>query len=194
MQKIYLIALCCCIGLGSLSAQKASDIFQGYLVTKTNFHLTGYIGDLAIDDRGTLVQFVNDFGTPYNIYPALVKGFVFYEGPMRQAYESKFYRNHWMFLSVEFSGKNVSLLRTPEKQSAYSRSINREVKRYWIETPTLGVIPIPRLGFRRYMRRVIADVSPDLAKKIGKPGYRFKNLYNIMAEFDAESGRDKRRL
>jgi hypothetical protein len=180
--------------LFGFAAQAQTDVYQGYLVTKNNFRLTGYIGSMDIDERGTQIKFVNDFGTPYKIYPALIKGFVYYQGPMMQAYESKFYRNHWMFLSVEYAGENVRLLKTPDKQNIYSRSINREVKRYWLETPTLGVIPIPRLGFRRYMRKIIGDVSPELAQKIGKKGYRFKNLYEIMAAFDAESGRDKRRL
>jgi len=177
-----------------MNGQSQTDIYEGYLVTKNNYRLTGYIGSIDIDDRGTQIRFVNDFGTPYKIYPALIKGFVFYQGPMMQAYESKYYRNHWMFLSVEYSGENVRLLRTPDKQSAYSRSINREVKRYWLETPGLGVVPIPRIGFRRYMRKIISEVSPELARQIGKSGYRFKNLYDIMAAFDSESGQDKRRL
>ena len=36
--------------------------------------------------------------------------------------------------------------------------------------------------------------NPGLAKRIGKRGYRYRDLINIVAEYNVTSGRKRRRL
>ena len=104
---LFVIGILC----GTLSAQN-SEALTGYIVTKNNYHLTGAIGLIEHTQYGSMVEFINDFGTPYFLHPALIRGFVFFEGPAISAYESKYYRNTWMFLRLQYSGENISLLQT----------------------------------------------------------------------------------
>ena len=173
---------------------------SGYIVTKNHFHLTGSIGLIEHTQYGSMVEFINDFGTPYFLHPALIRGFVFFEGPAVNAYESKYYRDHWMFLRLQFSGDNISLLQTPETLTKYEwyngrlTTRSKHVVQYWVELPGRRIIPLKKLGFRNQMRRLVADAAPNLARKIGRKGYRFPDLYTILAEYDRECAKGKRRL
>lgn len=189
------LLLCC----GLLCAQTPVTP-AGYIVTKDDHHLTGSIGTIEHNSGGSLVEFINDFGTPYVLHPALIKGFVFFEGPVVNAYESKFYQSKWMYLRLIYAGNNISLLQTPENFIKYEweggQIIARErrIQQYWVELPGDRIVPLQRLGFRRQMRKLCGDAAPQLADKIGQPGYRFKNLYSILSEYDQESAKGKRRL
>lgn len=184
----------------SLSWAQSPDALTGYIVTKNNYHLTGSIGIIEHSHVGSMVEFINDFGTPYYLHPALIKGFVFYEGPAMRAYESKYYRNHWMYLQVQYSSENVSLLQTPETLIKYEwvngqvAAREKRITQYWVELSGDRIQPLKRLGFRWQMRRLVEENAPRLARKIGKRGYRFKDLYNILEEYDRECAKGKRRL
>lgn len=179
---------------------QSPDALTGYIVTKNNHHLTGAIGLIEHTEYGSMVEFINDFGTPYFLHPALIKGFVFRQGPATTAYESKYYRNRWMFLRLQFAGNNISLLQTPETMVKYEWVNGRVVSRskrvvqYWVELPGDRIVPLKRLGFRRQMKRLMSDSAPKLVRKLGQKGYRFQDLYTILEEYDKECAKGKRRL
>ena len=176
------------------------DYPKGYIHTKNNYHLTGSIGRVDHSAVGSMVLFVNDFGTPYYLHPALIKGFVFYEGPALIAYESKFWKDRWMFLSVQYVGKNIKLLQTPKKLTEFSLTTTSKshkegkLNEYWLELPSQDILPVKKWGFRWKMKKLIKEISPSLASKIGKKGYRFKNLYTILGEYDKELSKGKKNL
>lgn len=183
----------------TLGAQNTNAL-TGYIVTKNNYHLTGAIGLIEHTQYGSMVEFINDFGTPYFLHPALIKGFVFFEGPAVTAYESKYYRNSWMYLRLLYAGDNISLLQTPETIVKYEWfngeliTHDRKIVQYWVDLPGDRILPLKKLGFRRQMKRLMSDNAPKLSRLIGKKGYRFKDLYTILEAYDKECAKGKRRL
>lgn len=172
----------------------------GYIVTLSNMELTGAIGEIDHSFGGTMVEYVNDFGTPYYLHPALIRGFVYHKGVEIYAYESKYWDEHWYFLRVQYAGDNISLLQTPE----YVQQIEivegriehseRKIVQYWIEFSNGYIQPLKRVGFRWQMKRLMRESAPGLARKIGRKGYRYKNLYTVLREYDEELARRKKRL
>lgn len=196
----YIYSIIFLFSISFVTVAQNEDYPKGYIQTKNNYHLTGSIGQVDHSGTGSMVLFVNDFGTPYQIHPALIKGFVFYEGPGLQAYESKLWKGKWMFLSVQYVGKNIKLLQTPKKLTEFTPAPNEQthdqkrLNEYWLELPNQDILPIKRWGFRWKMKNLIKEVSPSLASKIGKKGYRFKNLYSILDEYDKKWAKGKRNL
>ena len=199
MRSFYLNVFFLLVFLSALHAQRQQPL-QGYIVTKNQYHLTGYIGQIDHSQYGTMVEFINDFGTPYVLHPALIRGFVFFGGPAIHAYESKLWRSNWLFLRVLYAGDNVRLLQTPELQTDFvvidgqMVAQRKKVKQFWVEVAGSRIMPLKRGGFRNQMKSLVADVSPQLAQKIGRPGYRFQDLFKILAEYDQECIKGKRRL
>lgn len=182
------------------ASPRGADLRQGYIITKSNHHLTGYIGHITHTPYGSRVEFVNDFGTPYSLHPALIKGFVYLEGPALRHFESKVWRRQWLFLQVVYPGAEVRLLQSPESITTYELREGRltsdtwEKTQYWLDLPNRRLTPIRRWGFRRDMRRLVEDVSPSLAEKIGRRGYRFRDLAKIIEEYDRILRQGTRRL
>ncbi|NJL75787.1 MAG: hypothetical protein HC892_12960 [Saprospiraceae bacterium] len=50
----------------------------GYIITLDGKRLTGQIGDVSYSNIISNVEFVNDFGTPYQLRAELIRGFVFF--------------------------------------------------------------------------------------------------------------------
>ncbi|MEL7427534.1 MAG: hypothetical protein AAFN81_31375, partial [Bacteroidota bacterium] len=73
-------------------------------------------------------------------------------------------------------------------------SRSRKITQYWVEISGNRIQPLRRFGFRWQMRRLMEEKAPRLARKIGKRGYRFKDLYSILEEYDRECAKGKRRL
>lgn len=173
---------------------------RGYIVTKNNRQLTGYIGQIVPTQRGLAVEYTNDFGTHYELHPLLIRGFVFFEGPAVYAYESKHWRGRWMYLLLRFGGRNIKLFQSPGLSAQYQQvngewTVVREAAaQYWIEVGEEGISPIRRINFRHQMRELTQEVAPQLSKKIGQRGYRFNDLINILAEYDKEAAKKKRQL
>lgn len=173
---------------------------RGYIVTKNNRQLTGYIGQIIPTQRGLAVEYTNDFGTLYELHPLLIRGFVFFEGPAVYAYESKQWRGTWMYLLLRFGGRNIKLFQSPALTAQFRQVdgqwtvVREEATQYWIEVGEEGISPVRRAQFRRQMRELTRDAAPQLSKKIGQRGYRFDDLINILAEYDKEAAKKKRQL
>lgn len=165
---------------------------RGYVVTKNGIHLTGSIGDIYHSNLASEVLFTNDLGTTYSYRPELISGFVFEKNAMMVTYESKFDRKKWAFFEVVEKGAGMNLYRTPEEKTqivleqAEMKSYPYRSEEYWVEVKGRLPIQINRFNFRKKMRRLLNNIVPELAKKIGKPGYRYKNLVNIVQECNTQ--------
>jgi hypothetical protein len=193
MKKLYFIILSLILFSQVLSA----DVFRGYIVTKSGTHLMGYIGHIMHSNYRCDVVFINDFGTPYRIHPALIRGFVFKKGNEIAVYESKFDRRNWMFLKVLYKGEGMSLYKAPEERTQMALIGGRlqttivRSHEYWMELKGRQLMRIKRPGYKDRFRKLIEKHAPDLAEKIGQKGYKFKDIMKIVEEFNLEYSKGK---
>ncbi|MEO0732934.1 MAG: hypothetical protein AAFZ52_08870 [Bacteroidota bacterium] len=195
MRYVYTIGLAVALAC-SLSAES----FRGFLLTKDNYQLTGYFNLIEYSPTGNFIVFTNDFGDVYDIHPMLVKGFGFSTEGTNFRYVSRFHEGQWFFLREEMAGRALRLYRLPDGND---RWVDDRVLRLFSTQPPrfyIGydggkkLLAVPRAGFKRNLRDFFAEASPELASKIGKKGYRYKDIYAIVGEFNELSGRARRRL
>lgn len=197
MKKCYALFLCI---LGVSITLSGTDFFRGYIVTKNGKRLTGYIGGIQHTPDESTVVFVNDFGTPYNISPELIRGFVMQKKENYIAYESKFDRQRWLFLRVIYKGDGMSLYKAPELRHQFSvngaglQTNTYYAHEYWLEIRGRLPFQLKRWGFKKQMRRLLRKRAPTLASRIGSPGYRFRDLEKIVKEFNDEYQRTQYQL
>ncbi|MDX1666885.1 MAG: hypothetical protein R3350_06640 [Saprospiraceae bacterium] len=186
MRKLYLL----CLLIVFTTVSSYSRISSGYIITKSGTRLTGFIGDLYFSDHKSEVVFINDFGTPYSFSPRLIDGFVFQNGSELVVYESKYARQNWMFLKIIAKGKGINLYQSPEEKvdmlvrGGQMVVQTRSHREFWVENRGRNPQKVKRLGFRKQMRRLLKERAPKLAKKIGSPGYKYRNLEKIIEEYN----------
>lgn len=176
-----------------------AEAYRGFLHTKDDIRLTGYINFIQYRSNGLVIQFTNDFGDEYIIEPNRVAGFGFAtdgEGVLR--YVSRFHRGQWLFLRVVESGRRLDLLRVPDNNRNWvdgtSYRYNGDpLPMFWLEGRNQFIMPVYRGGFRRTMRELLAD-APQVAEKIGSRGYRYRNLPDIIKEYNQRARRASRQL
>ncbi|MCB9266168.1 MAG: hypothetical protein H6558_14150, partial [Lewinellaceae bacterium] len=88
---------------------------RGYIVTKNGKRLTGYIGEVFHSQFRSVVVFINDFGSTYNIEAERIRGFVFFDNEGYTAFESKNFRGRWYFLRILEKGVALNLYQSPEE-------------------------------------------------------------------------------
>ena len=181
-----------------LSATLSAESLRGFLLTKDNHQLTGYFNFLEYSPTGNYIVFTNDFGDVYNILPQFVKGFGFTEDGETFRFISRFNNGQWFFLHEDTPGRTLSLYRLPDGSQSW---VDDRMLRLFTTPPPQyyfvfndKIAPIPRAGFKRVLREFFAEASPGLAAKIGKRGYRYRNLREIVVEFNETRGRQRRRL
>lgn len=162
--------------------------WRGYLVSKNDVILTGYIGPLVHQSRTSVVTFINDFGDVYEIEAERIRGFGFYDEDELIAYESCQVTNRWRFLQILVRGKvwdlygmteNIAVNVWPPPQPKAMQPIS-----YWISSEGKRFIKIGPLGFRRKIRRLLGQNAPALADKIGQRGYRFRDMAKIVEAYN----------
>lgn len=167
---------------------------KGYIVTKDGVHLTGEIGEIFYSELLSTVIFINDFGTPYRLYPQLISGFVFKQEEGLTRYESKYKDGAWCFLKVVEKGRILSLYKTHEEKTEFAdgalESFGRtyKVNEYWLQYRQERPVQISRFNFRRTMRKKLW-LYPAISRKVGKPGYRFKNIQTLVQEVNQQGRR-----
>lgn len=182
------------------SAFLQAETYQGYLITKNNIHLTGFFSTIDHNEGGSNVAFINDFGDVYSIHPALVQGFAFRKGEDTHLYVSRREKRRWVFLRLIYKGDFVSLMQAPENRTdsflTPSGVENRTVRfrEYWVETPNRTAFPVRRVGFRKEMRKFCERGAPRLAEKIGKAGFRYRNIREIIEAYELERRKRKRKI
>ena len=187
MRKLYLCLLFLCI-----STQAFADLYRGYIITLNGYHLTGQIGEIYLSDNQKRVVFINDFGTPYMISPRLIAGFSFRDGEEFVTFQSTIIQKKWAFLKVVSQGEGIKLLRTPEKETqiiADAYGLSTQVTRsnaYYLQLRRRKPIKVKRVGFKKQMTILLGKRAPDLVDKLGKKGYRYKDLQEIAKEYEEE--------
>lgn len=190
MKQVYAILLAMLFAAAGL----CTDPVRGYIVTKNRKRLTGYIGEVYHSQFRSIVVFINDFGSVYNIEAERIRGFVLAGEEGYTAYESKNYRGRWYFLRILEKGASLNLYQSPEEQ--YSIRFNngileastRTVTEFWVEAREWKKpVRVTRFNFRRKMRRLFHKLNaPDYRDKIGEDGYRFANLPGIIREYNRD--------
>ena len=164
-----------------------AEAYRGFLHTKDDIHLTGYINFIQYRSNGLVIQFTNDFGDEYIIEPNRVAGFGFSaDGDEVLRYVSRYHRGQWLFLRVVERGRKLDLYRVPDNNrrwvdGATYRYLGDPLPMFWVEGRGRLMAPVYRGGFRRFMREMLAD-APTVAEKIGSRGYRYRNLPEIKSK------------
>lgn len=183
--------------LGCLLCGWSAD-FKGYLITKNNYHLTGFINSVSVTPFGLSVQFTNDFGNRYDIHPALVRGFAFQDGSNVKVYVSHFYEGHWLFLETVYEGEVLSLFQAPDLEEKWVNGAIRQpttfiMERFWLKRRQREIYPINRFGFRKQMRRLLGDNARALQDELGKQNFRYRDLLDIVKSYNERYHRSKQR-
>lgn len=167
----------------------ASNPGKDFLITLDGSKLTGFIKTIAIKQKKTQISFENDLGTTYTIDASTIFGFAFEEAGEMSLYESKFLNGEWQFLKVEKRGEAVSLYKSSERQlqySGYRKSptvVQEKNPQIWLQFKGEQPFRIYRITFRGVLRRKMKSY-PDLAKMIGKRGFRYRNLSMIVDSYN----------
>ncbi|MCB0587439.1 MAG: hypothetical protein KDD06_19250 [Phaeodactylibacter sp.] len=175
---------------------------RGYIVTKNGKRLTGYIGEVYHSQFRSIVVFINDFGSTYNIEAERIRGFVFFDNEGYTAFESKNFRGRWYFLRILEKGVALNLYQSPEEQynirfdNGVLQASIHNVTEFWIESRARKrPVRLNRLNFRRKMRRLFRKIdAPDYRDKIGAEGYHFRDLADIVREYNREQSLNKREI
>ncbi|OAV42593.1 hypothetical protein [Lewinella sp. 4G2] len=184
----------------SLSITVSAEAYRGFLLTKDDYHLTGYFNLIEYSPTGNYITFTNDFGDVYAISPQLVKGFGFSEGDQTVRFISRYHEGQWFFLREVVPGRVLSLFSMPNGNDRYVddtmlRLFTNPPAPFWFEYGKGNLMPINRVGYKKTLRTFFTETNPGLAKRIGKKGYRYRDLHNIVAEYNVTTaGRKRRRL
>jgi len=187
-----LFALC-------LAGTVRAEALRGFLLTKDNYQLTGYFNVLEYAPTGNLITFTNDFGDVYSIHPMLVKGFGFNVEGTSFRFVSRFHEGQWFFLSEVVPGRSLSLYRLPDSSNNWVddsmlQLFSTPPPTYYFLYGKNKILPIPRSSFRRTLRGFFEEAAPSLAEKIGKRGFRYRNLGEIVTRFNELKSGARRRL
>ena len=182
MKKFYFIIL----GLFIFCSSTFAEDFKGYIITHSGIRLTGKISTIFHSDFGSELTFINDFGTSYQLHPALIRGFAFKkEEDKNILFESRYTKGKWVFLEVIYRGEDMSLYKAPEEKVSVAHGLTTiRLEEYWVDVPGGNMTPLTRFRYKRRFRRLVKKTEPALAKKIGKAGYKFNNLVRIIEEFN----------
>jgi len=196
MKHRYLFVLAIVFCISSLSAES----FRGFLLTKDNYFLTGYINRIEYALTGVVIEFTNDFGDQYSIYPNLVNGFGFTKDGETFRYVSRYHEGRWLFLRALSTEGRLHLYRIPDGtkrwvDDSFLSLLPDQLPTYWLQfRGQVAFYPVRRSGFKRNLRALLADRAPALAAKIGSKGHRFRDLPKIVAAFNEQAKRSRKRL
>ena len=158
---------------------------KDFLITLDGTKLTGKIKHVTLKKGGSHIYFENDFGDTYNVYAATIYGFAFKEEGDMSLYESKQLNGVWRFLKVEKRGEALSLYKSSERQLQFTNTnespivVEEKNPQVWLQFKGEEPFKVYHLSYRRILRNKMASF-PDLAKRIGKRGFRYNNLSMIV--------------
>ena len=144
---------------------------------------------MSFSKSKTQIQFENDFGNTLIIHPATIYGFVFDDNGETSFYESKNLDGDWRFLKVEKRGQALSLYKSSERQLQFTNSnesplvVEEKTPQIWLQFAGEQPFKIYRLSYKRVLRKKM-ESFPDLAKRIGKRGFRFDDLSMIVGLYN----------
>jgi hypothetical protein len=166
--------------------------WRGYIVSKNDVPLSGYIASVEHSGKTSKVTFINDFGTLYEVPAQLIKGFAYRSGDNMVYFETKRVGNRWRFLQIVAKNQPMELyqlnaetrLYTYESMLSLPQDPSDSTIAYWLKPEGQRLFKVNRWGFRKKMRRLLSPKAPELADKIGQKGYRFSNVPKIIREYN----------
>lgn len=190
MKLCYTLSLSLLLLLASAPLLKAeippAGIFRGYILTHNNMALTGHLGGLGLSGSRVYVQFINDFGTLYQLWPQMIRGFAYEDANGMVLFESWKDKKYWRFLQVLQKGSAMSLYFEPALINDYSilgQKVIETVPLYYIEING-RLERISPTNFRKKLSRIMMQRAPELAGRIGSPGYKFRDLQQIVQSYN----------
>ncbi len=170
-------------------ALAASNPGKDFLITLDGSKLTGVIRTITFKKKKTQISFVNDLGTKYMVDASTISGFSYEEEGEISIYESKFLNGEWQFLRVEKKGQALTWYTSAERQLQFSGFnedpivVQENKQQIWLQFEGEQPFRVYRFSFRGVMRKKMKDY-PALAKRIGKRGFRYKNLPLIVDSYN----------
>jgi hypothetical protein len=168
--------------------------YRGFLIAKDGEQITGFIGGISPEGRMGKILFINDFGNLYIIEANQIRGFVYQNEDRVYVFESIRDEKSWKFLQMIFSGKEARLYKVPASESrswGYGTGLSFSAQapspgkgKFYIQLKDRPVRRITPFRFKKRMKKLLGTRAPELAEKLGSPGYRFKNLESIVRELD----------
>ncbi len=162
---------------------------EGFIVTLDGIHLTGKIGKIFYTNYNNEVIYTNDFGNEYRIDARRISGFAIMEGSALVRYKTQYQEGLWYFLKVVHLDEELNLYRNPDRNDVIIRNslFNSEQhflpNGYWLEFKGQAPFSVYRMGFKKLMKEKLAQY-PELAKKIGKRGFRYSNIEHIVKTYN----------
>jgi len=156
-----------------------------FLTTLNGSNITGIIKTVSITKGKSEILFENDLGDIYTIHPATIFGFTFEEGGEVLLYESKYLGGKWRFLRADQKGTALTMYTSLERQLQFTNSeespiiIEEKNPQIWLQFQEEQPIKVYRLTYRRVLRKKL-EAFPELAKRIGKRGFKYKNMSSIV--------------
>lgn len=156
-----------------------------FLITLDGTKLTGKIKQISLNTSHSQISFENDFGDIYTINPATIFGFTVKENGLVAMYESKYLEGEWRFLKIESRGKVLTLFTSSERQLKYSDAekslvvVVEKNPQFWVQYKNEPPFKIYKFNFKRILRKWMDNYS-ELEERIGKKGFRYKNLPAIV--------------
>jgi|GEM_PF-2081675 len=162
---------------------------KDFLITLDGSKLTGLIKTIAFGKKNTKITFENDLGTLYTVNASTIFGFALQEGGEMSMYESKYLNGVWQFLKVENKGQALILYTSIERQLQFSGVneapivVQEKKPQVWLQFKGEQPFRLYRFRFRGVLRKKLKSYS-DLAKRIGKRGFRYNNLSLIVDSYN----------
>jgi len=168
-----------------------NGLFPGFVLTLNHHQLTGQIGEIIDVNGNHSLLFMNDFGTLYTYHPRMIRGFFYRNAKDALFFESKFDGRNWLFLQLLFREKGVSLFQSPDLTTRWISDFDGTLRpvaypslEYYLDFQSMGKpIRLTRISYRRKLILLFRGRNPELALRIGKPGYRFQDLPEIIRQF-----------
>lgn len=164
---------------------------KGYIITKDNLRLTGSIGRIENFKEQNRVLYINDFGSPYSLSPELIRGFAFVVDDREILYESRTAEDLWLFLRVLSRGEGMTLFADPidgvqsfEKREVSFEQANDHSYRFYLQVRRRIPFKVKRIGYRKQLKPLMQRRAPEIAEKLGEPGYRYRDLPEIIEAYN----------
>ena len=177
----------------------AGDPGKDYIITLNGIKLTGDVKDIFFSNIQSRLSFENDFGNLYSVHPACIHGFAFREGEKTIYYESKYLGGRWDFLKVEKRGSALSLYRSSERKIEFTQLHGepiietKKVTEIWLQFQGQKPFRVFPLGYKKLLKQKFAHY-PELANRIGKKGYKFRDLPKIVELYNELHDKNERNL
>lgn len=186
-QTTFLLAFLLLLCSGTLHA---IDPGKDFLITLDGSKLTGVIKTIAFKQKKTQIYFQNDFGTIYTVDASTIYGFAFEEAGEISLFESKFLNGEWQFLKVQNKGNVLTVYTSTERQLQFAGFNETPIviedeksPQIWLQFEGEQPFRVYRFNFRGVLRKKMKS-HPELAKRIGKRGFRYKNLSMIVDSYN----------